>query len=143
VEDRSGRMWFATWNGIYSYVPGSDRLVHIDPTETLLQVHTWTIMEDRRGHIWGGTEGGGITILKKSGSDHVEVERHIVHRQADGSGLSDNRVYALYEDRHGIVWIGTGNGLNRLDPRTGAIQQFLVSPNGLPNAMIAGIVEDD
>lgn len=143
VEDRSGRMWFATWNGIYSYVPGSDRLVHIDPTETLLQVHTWTIMEDRRGHIWVGTEGGGITILKKSGSDHVEVERHIVHRQADGSGLSDNRVYALYEDRHGIVWIGTGNGLNRLDPRTGAIQQFLVSPNGLPNAMIAGIVEDD
>ena len=35
----------------------------------------------------------------------------------NSNSLSDNQVLALYEDKKGILWIGTQNGgMNRFDP---------------------------
>ncbi|NIW80719.1 MAG: hypothetical protein GWN16_15210, partial [Calditrichae bacterium] len=40
---------------------------------------------------------------------------HFFHDPSDPTSLSDDRVRALFEDSHNIMWIGTWNGLNRLD----------------------------
>ena len=34
---------------------------------------------------------------------------------SDVHGLSNNRVWAITQDKHGLIWIGTGDGLNRFD----------------------------
>ncbi len=39
--------------------------------------------------------------------------------------ISDNSVRAIYEDRHGRIWVGTRNGLNRLNPETGEFKSYL------------------
>jgi len=33
----------------------------------------------------------------------------------DGIGLQSNKVYSLYQDRNGFIWLGTSNGLQRFD----------------------------
>src|SRR5690606_26727484 len=104
---------------------------------------TWVIMQDQEGKIWVGTEGGGVAVLRENESGELSLIHHFTHNHHSLRTLSNNRVYALYEDRDGMIWVGTGNGLDRYDPSTQSFTHFSTSPNGLANGMIAGIVEDD
>ena len=65
---------------------------------------------DNRG-VWVGTYHDGLYYL-----DLLEpgVKRHFLHRPEDPASLSSNLVRSLMQDKEGNVWIGTGNGLNRL-----------------------------
>jgi serine phosphatase RsbU (regulator of sigma subunit)/streptogramin lyase len=55
---------------------------------------------------------------------------HYVHDPSDPGTITDNRIYALGEDKEGIIWIGTyGGGLNRLDKKSGEISNFRYSEN--------------
>src|SRR5690606_13004670 len=111
--------------------------------KTLSQRHTWVIIQDRKGDLWVGTEGGGVSVLRETGPRELSLIRHFKHDPQAAHTLSDNRVYALYEDRDGMIWVGTGNGLDRYDPSTQSFTHFSTSPNGLANGTIAGIVEDN
>ncbi|SFB80859.1 Signal transduction histidine kinase [Parapedobacter composti] len=143
IEDRQQCLWFATWSGIYQYSPATDSVIHFNPSETLFTEHTWTIMEDSHGKLWVGTEGGGISVLNKDTPGEVTLVEHYIHKRDSANSISDNRIYVLYEDSEGYIWIGTGNGLDCYDPRQNTFRRFSISPNGLPNGMIAGILEDN
>ena len=62
-----------------------------------------TVLRDRDGGIWIGTEGAGVVHLHQGRAD--------VFSQADG--LSDDHVMSLFEDREGSVWVATLGGLDR------------------------------
>ena len=91
---------------------------------------------DREGSLWIGTLGGGIA--QRLG--HGEFTNW-----STGDGLSHEVVWAIARQRTpsgpGAVWVGTEQGLNRIDPETGAVRVFLES-DGLAgntvNAVAAG-----
>ncbi len=42
---------------------------------------------------------------------------HYKHEPGNSRSLSDNRVFSIYEDQSGELWVGTiGGGLNKFDP---------------------------
>jgi len=53
----------------------------------------------------------------------------------------NNVISYIFEDRAGIVWVSTGNGLLRLDPITEKIDKYDQS-DGLPSNQITSIIED-
>ena len=53
---------------------------------------------------------------------------HFRHDPRNPASLDDDRVYSIYEDRSGDLWVGTGMGINRLDRRTGAFTHFKRGP---------------
>lgn len=54
--------------------------------------------------------------------------------------LSDPNVFSIYEDRNGLLWVGTwGGGLDRLDPNSGRVQ-VIATQDGLPDNTIYGIL---
>lgn len=58
-------------------------------------------------------------------------------------GLSQKTVQSLFQDRHGFIWIGTQEGLNRYDGRE--IRTYTHSkdqPNSISNNVIRAIVDD-
>ena len=64
-------------------------------------------MFDRDGNLWVGTVGKGLFRI------HGNVVDHYDHT----NGLSGDSVWALYEDREGIVWAGTTSGIDNFrDP---------------------------
>ena len=75
----------------------------------------YSMLEDRGGRIWVGTNGQGVTVLE---NDRV-VARYMPAPVTDGDILLPVNGYirALEEDRDGNVWIGThGGGLAVLRP---------------------------
>lgn len=103
-EDRQGTLWGGTLN----------RLIAIDKVE---RHHRWypidfsvrCIFEDKAGHLWLGTEGGGLLCFdRKRGV--------VVSRYTTDDGLCNNTINAILEDGAGTLWLSTANGLSRFDP---------------------------
>lgn len=59
-------------------------------------------------------------------------------------GLSQGSVYALYQDKRGFMWIGTGDGLNRYDGSELRTYRVPVPAGNMPSSFIRGnLCEDD
>lgn len=142
TEDLAHNIWIGTWQGVYQYNPLTDKLKHFDPAQVLNYPWVRTIIQDRKKQLWVGTEGGGISILKPDPvRDTLIVVKHLLHQEKKNA-ISDNRIYCMYEDSEGFIWIGTGNGLDLYNPSNGKVFHFPLQ-SGLADASIAGITEDN
>ena len=143
LEDKDHNVWFATfWRGLYKYNPSKDDFVNFDFEKTLLNKNARIIIQDRKKQIWVGTEGGGVTVLKPV-RDTIQVVKRLYQDQNNpNNSISDDRINSIYEDSSGLIWIGTGNGLDCYDP---VAKKFIRLPKktGLANIAISGIIGDD
>ena len=55
--------------------------------------------------------------------------------------ISSNFVHRCCEDKQGNIWIGTFNGLNKYDKKTGKFTRYVKTENckGLSNSSIYGL----
>ncbi|SDM69418.1 hybrid sensor histidine kinase/response regulator [Kriegella aquimaris] len=58
------------------------------------------------------------------------------------NGVQGNRINYISEDHLGNIWLGTDNGILKLDSGLKLIKSYS-SLNGLPNNLVVGIKEDD
>ena len=88
-----------------------------DP-ESLSHDEIFSIIEDKSGILWVGTNGSGLCKLNPA------VQAFGFWRQVPGSprSLSGNHVTAVCESPEGVLWVGTyKNGLNRIDRHIGRV----------------------
>jgi len=124
--DRNGLLWVGTREGLFSFDGYSFALhQHVvgDPA-SLADNWVRTILEDRAGNLWLGTNAGGLNRLDRA-SGRVTAFRHDA---GDVGTLSQDSVYAIAEAGDGTLWVGTQSGLNLLDPRTGRVRRVPVLP---------------
>lgn len=74
----------------------------------LPQSQVYSLLQDSRGYLWLGTQGGGLA--------RFDGQRFSTYSSKDG--LQGNYVNALAEDPQGNLWIGTNRGLHRFNGRT-------------------------
>lgn len=143
-EDHDGTLWIGTWAGLSRYDRNNDRFIAYSPKETLSGAHVRAIIEDKNHNFWIGTDGGGLTYLKKEkkGTD-ISLKSSVFFTHSENpNSISDNRVYSLCEDQLGMIWIGTGRGLNRLNPATGILTTFPTN-TFLVDKVIHGILAEN
>jgi diguanylate cyclase (GGDEF)-like protein len=82
-----------------------------------------SIHQDRGGVLWVGTQGGGLnrwnTVTSSFSLFRVDARAP--------STFSSNAVTS-FESEPGVVWIGTYQGLNRYDRKSGAIRSYRHDP---------------
>lgn len=88
-----------------------------------------TMLQDRRGHLWFGTQNGPIRY------DGTTLICYRI-RDARGHGVT---VTAIAEDRAGHLWFGTDGGLTRYDGER--FTRFTTS-DGLPSDQVWGVFVD-
>jgi ligand-binding sensor domain-containing protein len=99
--DRSGTLWIGTYRGVSTYRAGRFATVPLTAEDTSFGVHF--ITQDRAGAMWIAARG----VIRIAGKE--------IQRFDTTSGLSNNAVRVIYQDRDDALWIGTyGGGLNRL-----------------------------
>lgn len=64
--------------------------------------------------LWMGTRDAGLW--------RYEISTGTIHHYSAGTGVSgpsNNRIKSLYQDRNGILWVCTENGIEEFNPRKG------------------------
>jgi PAS domain S-box-containing protein len=112
------------------------RFTHYSVEHGLSQAAVESIIQDRRGFIWLGTEEG---LNRFDG--HTFVTYTNDKNAADS--LAHNWVWALHEDARGSIWIGTdGGGLDRLDPLHGTFEHHALLDDPTAHIVVRAIAED-
>ena len=84
---------------------------------------------DSRGHLWFGTNGGGVS--RYDGNSFTNY--------TTAQGLVGNTIRSIYEDSKGAIWFGTISGVSRFD---GFSFTNFTSAEGLADDVVFGITED-
>ncbi len=163
--DRSGVIWIGSaTGGIYLYDPSTNRFRNYRHTpgnsNSLIANTIYTVYEDSKGWFWIGTDGGldRLIMSKGKGVDRKILNiKHYKPNPYDSTGLSNNDVISILEDKSGVLWIGTEGGLNKLRPagmhgnstysgskNEGTLRfTHYTEKDGLPDDVINGILEND
>src|SRR6185312_7543833 len=64
--------------------------------------------------------------------DNPNAEHPVFKSYTTGQGISSNRIEVLAEDVYGRLYMGTGRGLDRLDPETGRVKHFTTADGLAP-----------
>lgn len=124
--DQAGFLWVGSREGLFRY-DGYQTVAYLpepaDP-ESISDGDVRFVYESDDGHIWVGTNTGGLNVLDPD----TGVFRHFRHDPSDPGSLPDDSVYGIVEDRDGAIWVATQEGLGKLDRRTGRFEVFRHDP---------------
>ena len=159
LEDKSGNLWFCTDGGVSKYdgnrveaiedaekrgelIPQrtqqdlkkiNGKLVksftHFTEKEGLSNNSVGSILEDKSGNLWFGTNGGGVSKYDGKSFTHF----------TEKEGLSNNTVRSILEDKSGNLWFGTDGGVSKYD---GKSFTHFTEKEGLSNNTVWSILED-
>ena len=108
----------------------------LDRSSGLSNLSVSSIVQDRDGFIWFGTQGG----LNRYDGRHFKT---YAHDPFNTTGLLHNLIQTLYYDAEAhAIWIGSYQGLSRLDIETDTFMHFTVEKNGLTNPVVVAIEKD-
>ncbi|MCB1088282.1 MAG: hypothetical protein KDM63_14630, partial [Verrucomicrobiae bacterium] len=108
------------WGGDTNLVEANLRFTHLSGGDGLATGDVRTVLFDKEGAVWIGTEGG----LSRFDGYEVKTYRN---SQTQGDSLSNNSVTALARDADGSIWVGTESGfLDRFIPQAGKFDHIKV-----------------
>ena len=113
-QDRSRPdvLWVGTTAGLNELDKRTGKFVRYvhDPAKgsSLSQDHVTDIHEDHAGRLWITTWGGGL--------DRMDRKTGAFTAYHTAEGLASEVLYGILEDKSGVLWITTDDGLTRYDP---------------------------
>lgn len=155
-QDQNGKLWIGGSVGLKGAIGRLDPITRqwqyftrdvlqpkseaaLRPNLTLSHFLILDLLVSRTGNIWIATAQGLNRLDPATG----KFTYYQAGRVYSSGRLTDNWVRALYEDKKGILWIGTNHGgLNRFDPGTGLFSYFTIK-DGLPSNQVVSIAPDN
>ena len=132
AEAERGEVYVGTNRGVYRADAASQRVALVSLPQRDPHASVYTILVND-GVLWVGGLNNGLW------GGRIEGAGPLVFGPAQSSLLTDDTVDCLRPGRDHDLWIGTRNGLNRLDLATGAVEGILADPAN-PEALPAGFV---
>lgn len=106
VEDRWGKLWFATNNGVSCWDVGSNQWRNFYSDQQNQAQVFLSLCEDGKGRIWAGSYSSGVYVLDgKTGRELAHYSRSEM-----SSPSVSNFILKVYEDSQGDIWLGCVNG---------------------------------
>jgi ligand-binding sensor domain-containing protein len=100
-SDEHGTLLIANYHALGALTDGKEQPYPIKISSGPIRTHS--LLRDKDGGVWIGTEGDGLA--------HLHGGKFDTYRREDG--LTNNSVVSSFEDREGNIWVGTYDGLDR------------------------------
>ena len=136
VESRKGTMWLSSTAGLLKLDRTHNKVIryHNNPMdrESLESDSLIFLYQDHEGNIWTCFQAAEPNFFSE---DPLPFQNFTYQR----GSLVNPLVTSIYEDKNGILWIGSMGGLNRIDRRTGT--NMVPAGSGVGNEILS-ILED-
>ncbi|HYW74853.1 MAG TPA: two-component regulator propeller domain-containing protein, partial [Pyrinomonadaceae bacterium] len=118
AEDSSGNLWIGFYTGeLLRYSSG--RFTKFTTADGVPAGFIHGLYLDHADGLWVATGEGGVARVTNTAAAHPAFRVY-----SSANGLSSNQANCITEDRWGSIYIGTGRGLDKLDPSTGHIKHY-------------------
>lgn len=122
-RDRFGFLWIGTGTGLQQY-DGYNFITYRankSDSSTISKNSVYCIFEDSKGRMWFGTDGGGLNLFDRATSKFTRFDNYI-NKTVDSWALI---ISEISEDKDGILWLATFNGLFSFDPDLKKFNRFM------------------
>jgi ligand-binding sensor domain-containing protein/signal transduction histidine kinase len=136
--DDTGTLWAGTYSALSRFDATTQRFTMYNLRPPDMSPAYLKMVEDREGSLWLGTRVSGLQRFNPATGELTTYE----HDTNRAGTLSDNRVNSLLFDRTGTMWVGTQNGLDKLDPKTGTFVVY-TRRDGLPGNSVGCVLDDE
>lgn len=146
--DRQSVLWVGTWMEGFSRfnktadrfepMPANAALANADE-RTGAQLHDsiiWGYCEDKNNDLWVATHYAGVNRYDAAQKQFTKYNSHPA-----AGGLVNNIAWTCFEDSLGRFWVGTSNGLSRLDNNAVKFKNYS-REEGNKNSLRSGSVLD-
>ncbi len=148
VQDKSGNLWFGTTGeGAYRY--DGKLFTQFTVKDGLTSNTIWSVLEDKAGNIWFGTDYG---TCRYNGKSFIPVPFTVtnsnnlsLNKSFYKDASAKNEVWSMMQDKSGIIWFGTREGVFCLNGKI--FTRFsdnlsVINKDGLHLKMVDCILED-
>lgn len=113
IQDRTGNIWIAAFDGIFRYDGNSFTNI----TSNVTSARFFSVLEDSKENLWFGTIGAGVYYYDgKSFQNFTTTD-----------GLLNNEVTSIYEDKKGNIWFGVSGGASCYDGKS--FKNYIIDGN--------------
>ena len=137
AKDKSGGVWLGSANGLFRYMRNENRFDDLRK-DSILSKYAYkniqALFVDSRNRLWIGILDVGLVIYD------VDQKKQKLLTVKD-SLISDTRFSSFAEDKDGLIWIGSEDGLTAYDPVRNS-SRFFTRENGLPSNRTNNIMVD-
>ncbi len=137
AKDKNGEVWMGSASGLFHYMRKEN---HFDDLrkDSVLSKYAYhniqALYADSRNCLWIGILDVGLVMYD------VNKKRQKLLTVKD-SLISDTRFSSFAEDKDGLIWIGSENGLTVYDPVKNS-SRFFTREDGLPSSRTNNIMVD-
>ena len=138
-KDYKNTIWFAKGNTIYKLPSGRKQLIRTNFSDVFLRndkKQIYQFYEDQMGQVWVPTSIGLFLV------DFDKESAVLFAPEKADHFFPLDKLRCIYQDKNGIYWIGSYNGLIRWDKTNNRFKIF-TTKDGLSDNHIMGIYEDD
>ena len=120
-EDKKRQVWMSTEQGIWILNKEQDHFRRLDLGEQFNNEPFASLIPYREDQLWCGLALNGLLQydLKKE-----QIVQYFEPDPTDKDGLSNRNIQYLLKDRFENIWIGTFNGLHKINPYAQKFQLF-------------------
>ncbi|MEO7046508.1 MAG: histidine kinase, partial [Ferruginibacter sp.] len=122
----------------HAQLSGNLVLTLINEENGLSDNHVTSVLKDKKGLVWVGTQDG----LNQLDGSSIKVFKHVV---GNNLSISNNYINAIKEDTDGNIWIATALGLNCYSNRSQSFTSYPMgtSPYGTPEIISSITIDGD
>ncbi|HMG88844.1 MAG TPA: two-component regulator propeller domain-containing protein, partial [Chryseolinea sp.] len=122
-QNQEDTLWLGTHNGVGIYNKQTKRFSKFPLSSKFKDkrdVQIWNILQDSHASKWFATSEG-MEIYNSRERSYKQYQPD----STDSGSISSNVLIAPLEDRSGVMWLGTANGINRLDRKSDRFSHYL------------------